>query len=157
MRAVAPGTYAVRLGALGGDAAYVALIVGAPFATVAKWEVALTSGPSSSRGFVVDDCTAGYLDVAGIPALRREGAPDVLGRLIAAGYAERPHAVVDLGGAGNLVAFGTGTAGRFTSYWGLDRSGAPVVLVTDLGILGADRTEHVDAPRGARILPFRRR
>ena len=159
-RRVAPGTYAVRLGALEGDAAYVAVLVGE--GAVVHWEAARFSG-ADEDGFYVDASTAAFMDLAGVAALRRRPSPDPFTRLLDAGYRERPHAVVDLGGGGNLVAFGTGTDGRFSSYWGLDERGAPVVLVTDLGVLRASHTELRAAPEpppppppsmGAKILPF---
>lgn len=160
-RSVRPGTYAVRLGALGGDAAYVGVLVGE--GEVVRWEAALMRGqpqlahpyslqeaPRLGVGFDVSATTAAFLDVAALHALSTSRAPNLPRRLVQAGYLERPHAVVDLEGAGNLVAFGTGSVGRFASYWGLDASGTPVVLITDLGVL------HKPRARAGNVIPFRR-
>jgi hypothetical protein len=161
-RSVRPGTYAVRLGALGGDATYVGVLFGE--GEVVRWEAALLRGqariehpyslqeaPRLGVGFDVSATTAAFFDVAGLHALSTLRAPSLQRRLIDAGYLERPHAVVDLDGAGNLVAFGTGSIGRFASYWGLDASGRPVVLITDLGVL------HKPRERVSNVIPFRRR
>jgi hypothetical protein len=161
-RSLPPGTYAVRLGVLGGEAAYVALMA-RPSAPVSRWELALPvlgEEGCEPQGFVVDGSTAAYLDVAGLSQLARRDRPDVFTRLLASGYADRPHAVVDLGGGGNLVAFGTGTDGRFHSYWGLDEAGAPLVLVTDLGVLSRPHgpSAAVGASEGrSNVVSFARR
>lgn len=152
-RSLPPGTYAVRLGVLGGEAAYVALMA-RPSAPVSRWELALpVADGGREHGFVVDGSTAAYLDVAGLSRLARRDAPDVFSRLLDAGYADRPHAVVDLGGGGNLVAFGTGTDGRFQSYWGLDAQGEPLVLVTDLGVLSRP-TMREDVEGRTNVIPL---
>ena len=160
-RSVRPGIYAVRLGALGGDAAYVGVLVGE--GEVVHWEAArlrgqahiphpfaLQEAPRLGVGFDVGATTAAFFDVAGLHALSTLKAPSLSRRLVEAGYLERPHAVVDLQGAGNLVAFGTGSVGRFASYWGLDAQGAPVVLITDLGVL------HKPRALPNNVIPFRR-
>lgn len=163
-RSVRPGIYAVRLGALGGDAAYVGVLVGE--GEVLRWEVALgcgarapdsvavsidlASAPRLGAGFPVNASTAAYFDVAGLHALSTLGRHGLGHRLLEAGYLERPHAVVDLAGAGNLVAFGTGSEGPFASYWGLDRKDAPVVLITDLGVLQSSRALP------SNVIPLRR-
>lgn len=146
-RTVPPGKYPVVLCAAEGRIACAMLRLRK--AKPARWEIALWPGQSPEGlegdqfyGYGVDAGTGSFLDAEQdkyLDALTEENEPlfDYKARTrddpFVGEWAER---VFDSKTGGNLIAFTSGEGdGRYPSYWGLDRDGEPVCLVTDFGLL----------------------
>jgi hypothetical protein len=114
-----------------------------------SWELALvagqdpsTLGPDEFFGYGVDSGTGCFASAeAAAAASRSESYGDeVLERLYPAedDYRNVADIVVDPATGANVIAFPSGFGdGAYPSYFGLDRAGEPLVLLTDFGILDA--------------------
>jgi hypothetical protein len=142
-RKVPPGEYPVVLGRAEGDCVLACVRFGKE--PVRSWEVALRAGEDGedgAPGYVVESGAGCFVDAqsassggAGIetiiPAVRRQGWASI--------------ELDPKGRRGNLVAFASGGGdGASTSFWGLDGTGRPACLVTDLGLIDDEALEEDD-------------
>lgn len=155
-RRVVPGRYPVRLaiahiGAARDQRVALAWVAFAQ-APVARWEPARLEGrpasedPAEGSAYGVDSGTGSFLSpeaAAPFTALVLNGFDERVSAPMEATYADtRNWAVVEVGEGLDVALFSSGYGdGAYASYWGLDEAGAPVLLVTDFGLL--------DPPRGA--------
>lgn len=156
-RTVKPGTYSVLLGVLGEEVAYACLDLGN--GKVDRWEVARCPDEEDVEGwpgYGVDSGVGCFVDLATTKAfLAREDAAlesgseteeDPLADIEPAIQKKRWSAVtLDSESGANLVAFKAGAGdGVYASFWGLNKAGKPLCLVTDFGILAEEGTAAAD-------------
>lgn len=107
---------------------------------VATWEMATLPGealkslkPDERFGYGVDSGMGAFMDAATCREMerRRDAGRSFSEQLMSADVG----AIVPLK-RGNIAVFSSGFGdGLYASYWGLNKAGAPVVLVTDFGVV----------------------
>lgn len=113
---------------------------------IATWEEALLEGRPAARpgdsAYGVDSATGSFLspEAASVLAQRLDEsyAEDVGERLQSNYLPTREWTMLDLPGPGglNVAVFSAGFGdGAYSSYWGLDQAGRPLILLTDFGLL----------------------
>lgn len=151
-RTVPPGDYVVSiaLAATPTDARVAAAIVRFGAGTPASWALATVPGqdatslaPDQFLGYAVDSGTGAFTspEAARLVPVSSDPAQDpILQQLAQTEVATwaTANVVLDPASGANLIAFTSGFGdGDYPSYWGLDASGQPLVLVTDFGVLDA--------------------
>ena len=153
VRAVPPGRYPVSISVATleepADRRVAAAMVRFSARPIARWEPALAEGddpatlqPGQFFGYGVDAGIACFIDAEVAPAIdfdfwEQRIVPTILRSDPKALCASAEVKAEDA----NVVAFTSGAGdGVYASFWGLDAGGAPVVLVTEFRVIGAEVT-----------------
>lgn len=163
-RQVTPGRYAVHLALAhvqrNNDERIAAAWLRFAEGDVAVWEVALLEGqrpsksPADTAAYGVDSGTGSFFsaEAAAFSADTTDLSESLADAMDATYRPTRSWASLELGEeAGvplNLVSFSSGWGdGGYTSWWGLDANGAPLLLLTDFAVLDGEPDEEVATPR----------